>query len=251
MKTPPSGAGGAGRCRQRTRGRASATTPEQDNFRIQTPTPDTPPRPPTESEPDSPIVVLTFGTQITPLRPSTARYRQLLAMLTEAQRGAEAGGDVLAHSLYALVGVMDFLEEDPLVIRQSLDRPLNLLAHAVLDLYHGAKPALFIRKDRKPGRPKNDSIQSALGVLAACVDTIMAAGKSRRDSAHFVVTEAKRLRNHGPWKADNSLRSAPSSRRNERRPCIYGRSGRVSGGLSKSIDGASSGGQSGWGVARG
>jgi hypothetical protein len=115
-------------------------------------------------------------------------------MLAEAQRGVEAGGDELLHALYALKGVVDFLEEDPLVIRQSLDRPLNVLAHAVLDLCNGAKPALFIRKDRKAGRPKNDSIQGALGALAACVDTIMAAGKSRHASAYFVVTEAKRLR---------------------------------------------------------
>jgi hypothetical protein len=193
MTTAPSGALVAGRRRQSTRGRANATTPEHDNSRIQRLTPDSRERPPTKSEKDSPKIVLTFGAQLTPFRPSTARYRQLLAMLTEAQLRAEAGGDMLAHSLYALVGVLDFLGEDPFVIRQSLDRLLHVLANAVNDLCIGAKPALFLRKDRKPGRPKNDTVQGALGALAACVDIFVAAGRSRKDAAHFVVTEAKRL----------------------------------------------------------
>lgn len=152
-------------------------------------------------------------------RPSSLRYRQLIADLARAERDLRAGHNDLSAVFSYLVSVAKFLDADPLVANREITRPLNLLIGAVRDLALGAKPALFFnRKKKGAGRPTGVSFDLAKGAAAAVLDVLIECNESRDEAAKFVARELGLLGSKSP--TGNAVQPAQLLRWRDE---IYGR----------------------------
>src|SRR6185312_8869287 len=70
-------------------------------------------------------------------RPSTMRYRQLVAALVRANQAADVGDDQLYVVLKCVVSLAQFLDDDLAIRGAGLTRPLGILATALRDLGQG------------------------------------------------------------------------------------------------------------------
>lgn len=127
-------------------------------------------------------------------RPSSDRYRKLLANLFRAAQAAEAGDDELRVILRCVVSVVHFLDEDELATVNFLSRPLESLARTLRDLGQGGKPALLFNRPKKgPGRPKDASFEVVRGTVAAIVAKLIEWGERREAVGAFVAAELRTL----------------------------------------------------------
>ena len=121
-------------------------------------------------------------------RPSTHRYRQLVAELARADQAAEAGGDELSAILRCIVSITHFLDADDVIRGTGLTRPLGVLATSLRDLGQGARPRLFFgRPKKKGGRPKDVSFEAARGAIAAALAGLVEGGELRSEASKFVT----------------------------------------------------------------
>jgi hypothetical protein len=128
-------------------------------------------------------------------RPSTMRYRQLVAELVRANQAAEAGDDELYVILKCVVSLAHFLDDDIAIRGAGLTRPLGILATALRDLGQGARPRLFFgRPKKKGGRPKDVSFEAARGSIAAAVAVLIEGGESRAEAGKYVADQVRQAR---------------------------------------------------------
>jgi hypothetical protein len=121
-------------------------------------------------------------------RPSSSSFHKLAAQLVQANQAAAAGDDELYVVLLCIVGILQFLDTDPVIRGAGLTRPLGTLAAALRDVGEGANPRLFFaRPKRGRGRPKKTSFEAARGTIAAAVSVLLDWKESRDAAAKFVA----------------------------------------------------------------
>jgi hypothetical protein len=97
----------------------------------------------------------------------------LLTFLAHVEQCAKDGGDQLEASLFSLLAVKEFIENNPTVMGSGLTRSLDVLANSLRDVLHGGKPALIFDRQTKTGRPVGVSQLVTKGVAAACFQLLL------------------------------------------------------------------------------
>ena len=123
------------------------------------------------------------------------QYLKLVQELRNSLQAVDEEGspcDPLLKCTNALASILDFLHIDPVVQRDGLTYPLELLFAALHDKVQGAKSPLLDRPKKSGGKPTNLFRDLIRGQIVGALNTLIAAGMPLKDAANWLATEISR-----------------------------------------------------------
>jgi len=118
-------------------------------------------------------------------RPSTFRYRTLLAELMRIDEHLESGGDKLQSAAAAVHAVNAFLSGDPIAKANGAGKALRILADQLGDAFTGSKQTIFIKDIPRGVRPSR-AIDHQRGMVVHALNVLIEAGMTNKDAGDFL-----------------------------------------------------------------
>lgn len=156
--------------------------------------------------------------------PSEACYRELIANLRLSKESYDAATDDLRRLFrifIALWAVVDFLENDPEVVRGMLTRPLGALASALRNALNGAVDPLLDHAPPDGKKPSGKTRELVQGQMAYALEYLIKHGMKKDGAARWLAHQAKLLGvrcEDGAFPTAQQFKSCRSDIRRKRAP---------------------------------